>query len=107
MEVSINQLFFYTRIDDPLLLTALSNGYYQYQQPAGYVDTKGLETNIRVSYSSFELHIGYTLADVLQHYGTVTDYPLVARNRVNNTLMYEIEDKIKVGLEAYYYSPQR
>jgi iron complex outermembrane receptor protein len=66
-----------------------------------------METNIRVRYSGFELHIGYTLAEVLQHYGTVTDYPLVARNRVNNTLMYEIEDKIKVGLEAYYYSPQR
>ncbi len=31
----------------------------------------------------------------------------VARNRVNNTLMYEIEDKLKVGLEGYYYSPQR
>jgi iron complex outermembrane receptor protein len=29
------------------------------------------------------------------------------KHRLNNVLMYEVEDKWKIGLEAYYYSPQQ
>ena len=33
--------------------------------------------------------------------------PLTPKHRINSILMYEIEDKWKVGLEAYYFSPQK
>ena len=33
--------------------------------------------------------------------------PLTARHRLNNVLMYEIEDKLKFGLEAYHFSKQK
>ena len=60
-----------------------------------------------MTYGDFKLFVGYTLADVKQDIGsTVITYPLVSRHRVNNVLMYEVEDKWKVGLEAYYFSPQ-
>ncbi|WP_447642124.1 MULTISPECIES: TonB-dependent receptor [Chitinophagaceae] len=104
---SINQLLFYTRINNPLVLTQLANGYYDYLQPKGFIDTKGVETNVKLTYKNFKLFIGYTLADVKGHYTTTTQFPLVAKHRLNNVLMYEIEDKLKVGLEAYYYSPQK
>ena len=104
---SINQLFFYTRINNPLVLTQLTNGYYDYLQPKGFIDTKGIETNVKLTYKNFKLFIGYTFADVKQHYTTTTEFPLVAKHRLNNVLVYEIEDKLKVGLEAYYYSPQK
>ena len=104
---SVNQLFFYTRINNPLVLTPLTNSYYEYLQPKGFIDTKGIETNIKLSYKNLTLFIGYTLADVNQHYATTTDFPLVAENRLNNVLVYEVEGKLKVGLEAYYYGPQK
>lgn len=107
VSLSINQLFFYTRINNPLVLTQLTNGYYQYLQPAGFIDTKGIETNVKLTYNHFKLFIGYTFADVKQHYVTTTQFPLVAKNRLNNVLMYEVEDKLKIGLEGYYYSPQK
>jgi outer membrane receptor for ferrienterochelin and colicins len=108
VSLSINQLFFYTRIDNPILLTSLSNGNLQYQQPRGDLNTKGMETNLKLSYSNFKLFVGYTLADVTQHTGNlITTYPLVSRHRLNNVLMYEIEDKWKIGAEAYYFSPQK
>ncbi len=103
----INQLFFYTRINEPLVLTQLANGYYEYLQPAGFIDTKGIETNIKLGYGNFKLFTGYTFSDVKQHYATVTTFPLVAKHRFNNVLMYEIEDKLKAGFEAYYYSTQK
>jgi outer membrane receptor for ferrienterochelin and colicins len=104
---SINQLFFYTQINDPLILTQQSSGYYEYLQPTGFINTKGIETNIQLAYKQLKLFIGYTLADVKQHYSIVTQYPLVAKHRLNNVLMYEIEDNLKLGLEAYYCSPQK
>ncbi len=105
--LSINQLFFYTQIGNPLVLTPIANGYFQYLRPNGFINTKGMETNIILIYKNFKLFAGYTLADVKQHYTTTTEFPLVARHRLNNVLVYEIDDKLKIGLEAYYFSPQK
>ena len=106
--LSVNQLFFYTRIDNPILLTALTNANLQYQQPLGNLNTKGIETNVKLTYSDFKLFLGYTLADVTQNTNDVnTTYPLVSRHRLNNVLMYEVEDKWKIGAEAYYFGSQQ
>lgn len=105
---SINQLFFYTRINDPIILTSLANGNLQYVQPNGSLDTKGMETNVKLTYGNFKLFLGYTLADVNQHANNTTiTYPLVSKNRLNNVLVYEVEGKFKIGAEAYYFSPQQ
>jgi iron complex outermembrane receptor protein len=105
---SINQMFFYTRINNPILLTAVTGGNLEYVQPKGNLDTKGMETNAKITYSDFKLFIGYTYADVNQHTGSIsTAYPLVSKHRLNNVLMYEVEDEWKIGAEAYYFSKQR
>ncbi|QEC52564.1 iron complex outermembrane receptor protein [Anseongella ginsenosidimutans] len=104
---SINQLFFYTRINDPILLTQVENGSLAYLQPEGYLNTRGIETNAKITYGDFKLFIGYTLADVDQHTGGKTmSYPLVSKHRLNNVLMYEVEEEWKIGLEAYYFGKQ-
>jgi len=105
---SINQLFFYTRINNPILFTALANGNLQYLQPGGDLNTKGTETNLKLTYSNFKLFVGYTYADVSQHTGsTISTYPLVSKHRLNNVLVYELESQLKIGLEAYYFSRQQ
>jgi iron complex outermembrane receptor protein len=107
VSLSINQLFFYTRINNPLVLMQTAGSNYEYLQPNGFIDTKGMETNIKITYKDFKLFVGYTFADVKEHYTTTTQYPLVAKHRLNNVLFYEIEDQLKLGLEAYYYAPQK
>ncbi len=105
---SLNTLLFYTQVKDPLILTPTNADSYEFLQPNGYLDTKGLETNIKLSYKDFKLFVGYTLADVQEHYNdNSTTFPLVAKHRLNNVLMYEVEEKLKMGLEAYYFSPQQ
>lgn len=106
--LSINQMFFYTRINNPILLSPFAGTHLQYVQPKGNLDTKGMETNVKITYSDFKLFIGYTLADVNQHTESAsTAYPLVSKHRLNNVLMYELEDQWKIGLEAYYFSKQK
>jgi iron complex outermembrane receptor protein len=106
--LSINQLFFYTRINNPLLLGNTGLNQYQLINADGYIDTKGWETNVKLSYADFKLFIGYTFTDAqLNEGGAKRVNPLTAKHRLNNVLMYEIEDKWKIGLEAYYYSKQQ
>jgi outer membrane receptor for ferrienterochelin and colicins len=106
--MTINTLVFYTQVKNPLILEPAMTGLYEFQQPEGFIDTKGIETNIKLTFNNYKLFIGYTLADVNQHYnGGTSAFPLVAQHRLNNVLMYEIEDKLKIGLEAYYFSPQK
>jgi outer membrane receptor for ferrienterochelin and colicins len=108
VSLSINQLFFYTRINNPIILTPVDNGNLQYLQPPGDINTKGTETNVKLTYNRFKLFVGYTYADVSQHTrDVITASPLVSKHRLNNVLFYEIEDKLKIGLEAYYFSKQK
>lgn len=105
---SINHMLFYTRINSPILLTPVTGGNLGYAQPSGNLDTKGMETNAKITLSDFKLFVGYTYADVNQQTGgTSTAYPLVSKHRLNNVLMYELEDQWKIGLEAYYFSKQK
>ncbi|WP_461532805.1 TonB-dependent receptor [Sinomicrobium sp.] len=108
LSLSTNALLFYTRIDDPLILSLGEDHFYRFIQPDGYVDTQGVEANMKWSYKDFKLFVGYTYADVKQHYGnSKLAYPLVAKHRLNNVLMYEKHENFWIGLEAYYYSPQK
>ena len=111
--LSLNTLFFYSKIKNPLVLTktdgilALPNTF-KFSQPNSYVDTKGIEINMKWSYNDLSLFIGYTYADVNEHYnGKVKEFPLVANHRFNNVLMYEKHENFWIGFEAYYFSPQK
>lgn len=105
---AINQLFFYTRLNRPLILINTTGSDYEFINANGHIDTKGIETNLRFTYRDFKLFIGYTYADVNSNFNNVKSWlPLTARNRLNNVLIYEQEGKLKIGLEAYYFSPQK
>jgi outer membrane receptor for ferrienterochelin and colicins len=104
---SINHLFFYTRINDPLLLQP-DGSNYRFNTISGHIDSKGMETNIKMGYKDFKLFLGYTFTKAYLHEGnTKTENFLTPRHRINSVLLYEVEEKWKVGLEAYYFSRQR
>ncbi len=106
--LQINQLFFYTRINQPLFLQAVGAGNYGLQNSSGFIDTKGWETNVKVSYADLKLFIGYTYTDAgTQQNSNQQPNFLTARHRLNNVLMCEVEGKWKMGLEAYYFSSQQ
>ncbi|MEM9830849.1 MAG: TonB-dependent receptor [Bacteroidota bacterium] len=107
LSLSVNHLFFITQLTDPLLLTRTSEGFFSFRNADGYVLSRGMETNLKLQYQQFKLFVGYTLADVNQHFSDeVTPLPLTARHRLNNVLVYEVHEKGRIGLEAYYFSPQ-
>ncbi|GEO07354.1 TonB-dependent receptor [Adhaeribacter aerolatus] len=105
---SINHLFFYTYLNYPLMLFSTGSGLYQLRNIPGHIDTKGTETNIKIGYQDLNLFLGYTFTNTKVHAnGVKTTNPLTPKHRLNTVLMYEVEDKWKLGLEAYYFSKQR
>jgi iron complex outermembrane receptor protein len=104
---SVNQLFFYTYLNNPLMLIPLSDSNHQFQNIDGHTDTKGAETNVKVGYEDFKLYVGYTFTDaVVKENDKRYQNPLTPKHRINAVLMYEVEEKWRVGLEAYYNSRQ-
>ena len=110
LSFSINQMFFYTRLNSPLVLNAdsLTTGTLAYENAMGNIDTKGFETNLKFGLEPFKLFLMYSYIDGQRHYNQLeNELPLTARHRVGTVLMYEVEDKWRVGLEGYYTGPQR
>ncbi len=108
IKFSINQFFFYTCLKNPLSLEAVSNGLYKFQNILGHINSKGAETNIKLGYDELALYLGYTYTDAkINNNGIMSDNPLTPKHRFNSALVYELEDKWKIGSEIYYFSKQK
>ncbi|WP_460764885.1 TonB-dependent receptor [Niabella terrae] len=104
ISISFNQLFFWTRIQRPLLLAVLADSSaYHFQNARAPVTSAGFETNLKLIYrEDLKLFAGYTLTDAHARY--LPDHPLLPltpRHKINLVLMYEKEDNFKLGLEGY------
>ena len=106
--LSINQLFFYTYLKNPLELQAANSNQWQFNNIDGHMDSKGAETNMKISYKDFSLFFGYTYIDAkIKENDRTYQKTLTPKHKINSVLMYEIEDKWKIGLEAYYTGKQK
>lgn len=107
LSLNFNLLLFYTRVDKPMRLIPTVQDKLSYHQPDDYLDTRGTEINSVWERENFKLLLGYTHADVQEHSDRgVHAYPLVPKDRLNTVLVYEREDDLRIGLEAYYYGHQ-
>jgi iron complex outermembrane receptor protein len=66
---SLNQLFFYTRIDNPLVLQeAQMQNVFSFFNATEPVFSQGLETNLKLTYNEFKLFINYALIDTQEEF---------------------------------------
>ncbi len=106
--ISANQLFFYTRITRPMILTETAAGFLQYVNADRPVNTSGFETNLKFLLEPFKFFAGYTFTRATGEYLTGNRrLPLVPESKLNLIALYEVHGNIKLGLEGYYTSTQR
>jgi len=104
---SINQMFFYTEIDNALILLSNPNGTFSFTNANQTVRSAGFETNVRFSYDIAKLFAGYTYTDAKADYLAGNQFlPLTPKSKLNSSLLFEKEDNFKAGFEAYYTSSQ-
>ena len=114
INLSINHLFFYTRLSHALLLTdnPSTDGLYHFYNAAGKLVSRGMETNAKLSYDDFSLYLGYTFIDAKTNYSPasqsadIRQNPFTSRNRLYTTILYEIDEKLRIGYELFYVGSQ-
>ena len=107
LSLNLNLLLFYTRVDGPLRLIQIDTDQFAFRQPNDTLDSRGAEINAVFRWDDFKIFLGYTHADVEEHtISGVEKAPLVPKDRLNSVFVYEREDDIRIGLEAYYYGSQ-
>lgn len=114
INLSINHLFFYTRLKHALLLddSPASDGYYNFYSAAGRLVSKGMETNVKLSYDDLSVYLGYTFIDAKTDYSLLASMPEIrqnpftSRNRLYATVLYEIDEKLRIGYELFYVGRQ-
>ena len=100
---SINQLFFYSVINNPLVLENDLNGNYFFENNSNTVRSTGFETNLKLIYKhDLKLFLGYTYTNTKAGYLQQNQFlPLVPKDKLNLALVYEKEGNFKLGLEGY------
>lgn len=108
LQFNVNQLFFLTSISKPLVLTTdpyFNVFFFNASKP---IISRGFETNVKFIYKNdLKLFVGYTYTYATANYLSNNSFlPLVPRNKLNLTMMYEKEDNFKLGLESYFTGNQ-
>ncbi len=104
---SINQMFFYTDITDPIILRPDAQNIYRFSNSNSSVISKGIESNVRLGYGVAKLFVGYTLTDAKAGYLTGTRrLTLLPKHKVNSSLVFEKHESYKFGAEFYFASRQ-
>jgi len=106
--LSVNQLFFVTRLKNSLVLREDGNTNLNYFESAdGNVLSSGFETNIKLTYDDFSLYLNYTYINTELQYDNINNQkPLTPKHNAGLVLFYEIEDKWSAGYEVYYTGKQ-
>ncbi len=105
---AINQLFFYTQINNSLVLREnISEAGYYFENADGPVNSSGIETNVKLGYNNFSLYINYAFLNTRLNYDNINDQkPLTPRHNAGFVLYYEIEDNWSAGYELYFTGNQ-
>ena len=104
---TINQAFFLTHLDDPIILEDDGEGNFEFENARGGISSMGFETNAKFIYDPFKLFIGYTFTDTKEKFNDdVKKLALTPAHKLGMVLMMEVHGNYRVGLEGYYTGNQ-
>lgn len=106
--LSLNQAATLTRLDDALVpAPATGDGLLRYRNADGPVLSRGLETNARLGLGDLKLFLGYVTLDATEAVdGGRRELALTPAHKTYTVLVWEQHGRGRIGLEAYYTSPQ-
>lgn len=100
--LQVNELFFLTRVNDPLVLQ-----HNAFMNAPGYLTSKGAETNVKLLMDEIGIYLGYTYTDVQRHFdGLSNAQTLTPKNQLNIDVTYEVENSFRAGVEGFYNGSQ-
>lgn len=114
--VTLTQMVFYTHVFRPVQAVSseiencltLDCELWNYRNMRGFIETRGIESGIKLEYRGFNVGMNYTLIDHFKRdEGVRSLMPITAKHQLALLAGYELFGKFSVGLDAYYFSPQK
>ncbi len=115
VSLNIDQAFFYTRVNDPFLLTAESwlgrpfpgQPFYSLLNGDGFLFSRGIETDVNATWGDVQAYMGYTYTDSREAFANASGgLFLTPRNRFITDIAYEMGGYGEVGVELRYTGSQ-
>jgi len=107
--ININQMFFYTYLQDPLTLvdTSGNSGVFHYVNSNGFTKSMGTETFFKFGFYDFVLFVGYTFTNVTNTFnGTEQEFTLTPKHSIKGDLLYALPGKWRIGADYEFKSSQ-
>jgi len=108
-ELTLNQTFFYNRIEHPLVLQTAGfiTPVYFYANANNRLQSSGFETYVQAMHHALELYFGYVYTNAKRKYAPVNqNLPLIARNKFATVIAYEFSKHFRAGIESAYTGKQ-
>jgi outer membrane receptor for ferrienterochelin and colicins len=106
VRLTLNQSFYYTKIDHPVILQTSSSAI-DFFNAAKPVSSKGIETWAQVSIAGLDAYLGYTVTDAQKKYDLLQpNLELSARNKIAAVVSYEFSSRFRVCVEASHTGKQ-
>jgi len=105
--LSLNQMFFYNVIDNPITLNENSIDNLFYEQTNDSLFSKGYESQIKLTVGKFTWFFGYTYTDAyLENGANRNSLILTPKHSIKGDLLFVVEDKWRIGWDYDYKSGQ-
>ena len=105
--IFINHAFFLTQINKPAIVSELPTGRVVFSTADKPIVTKGFDTYIQAKIHGWELYTGYTFTIAERKYLLQNQFiPLTPKNRMAFTIVKELGESWRIGLEGSYNGPQ-
>lgn len=107
--LNVNQMFFYTRVDKPLVLNnaILGFGLPEFVNADGYTRSYGGETFFKLGFYDFVLFVGYTYTNAVNNFGnSPKPVTLTPQHSLKGDLLYALPGKWRIGLDYEFKSSQ-
>lgn len=103
----INQAFFFTQLNNPLVATVQGNGHVLFANAGKNTVSKGSDTYIKAQLKSWELYAGYTFTIAERNYLSQNKFvPLTPKHRAAFVIVRELGEKWRFGLEGSFTGKQ-
>ena len=105
--LSLNQMFFYNVIDNPITLNENDIDNLFYEQTNDSLFSKGYESQIKLTVGKFTWFFGYTYTDAyLENGAEENPLTLTPKHSIKGDLLFVVEDKWRIGWDYDYKSGQ-
>ena len=105
--ITVNQMFYVTAINKPLVLAALPSGTMYFYNPGKPIDTRGSETYVQIKKDELEIYLGYTYTIAKQLYNTTQPFvPLNAKSKFATVVSNEFSSHFRANFELSFIGKQ-